>query len=238
MAGDPASPNADGESGPLRLLVDASMDVRHQVSDADAVLLTHAHVGHLPGLLQFGREVADADSLPVYCTEGLADLIRGNAPFSLLCDRGTIDLRVVADGDVLPVGGADEAVTKRRVRVRQVPHRDELDTGTLAVSVEGDRTLRYVPDVDAWTADLVSWVGDADVALVDGTFWSDDELPRQADVPHPRVRESIRRLPGDGSVRFTHLNHTNPVLDADSAERAAVEDAGFGVTHRGRTFEW
>jgi pyrroloquinoline quinone biosynthesis protein B len=237
--------------GAMRILVAATMDVRHQVRDVDAVVLTHAHVGHLPGLLQFGREVADADRLPVYCTAGLARLVRENDPFALLCEHDCIDLRVVEDGDTIPVGrrrdprtgdaGAGNAATGGDdadvLRVRRVAHRDELGTGTLAVSVVGDRTLSYVPDVDAWSPNLVSWVADADAALVDGTFWSDDELPRQAEVPHPRIEASLDRLPGDDSVWFTHLNHTNPVLDPESEERATVERAGFGVAVRGQTFD-
>lgn len=226
-----AAAGAPAATGPSRVLIDASMDVRHQVDAVDAVVLTHAHVGHLPGLLQFGREVADADSLPVYCTAGLAALIRENAPFSLLVDHGNIDLRTVDDGDRIPLAG------DARIRVQRVPHRDELGTGTLGLSVEGGRVLRYLPDVDGWTDELVEWVGDADVAVVDGTFWSDDELGRQAEVPHPRIRESIEQLPGDGSVWFTHLNHTNPVLDSGSAERRTVEAAGFGVVERGQTFD-
>jgi hypothetical protein len=30
-------------------------------------------------------------------------------------------------------------------------------------------------------------------------------------------------------VRFVHLNHTNPALDADSPARRAIEHAGFRV---------
>ena len=231
VEGDPGSADETGEEH-SRVLVDATPDVRHQVADVDAVVLTHAHAGHLPGLLQFGREAADADSLPVYCTADLARVVRENAPFSLLCDRGNVDLRTVDDGDAVPLAGDGE------LGVRRVPHRDELGTGTLAVSAAGaHRTLRYIPDLDGWTDELVDRVDAADVALVDGTFWSDAELDRRAEVPHPRIEESIRRLASDGSVRFVHLNHTNPVLDPESDERRAVENAGFGVAERGDAFD-
>ena len=73
---------ADPRSG-KRWLFDASPDLREQVERArphpaarrevgerpalfDGVFLTHAHVGHYAGLMQFGREVFGAHDLPVW----------------------------------------------------------------------------------------------------------------------------------------------------------------------------
>ena len=38
-------------------------------------------------------------------------------------------------------------------------------------------------------------------------------------------------------VRFTHLNHTNPVLDPDSSEASAVRNAGCFVAIEGERFD-
>lgn len=211
------------DTGERRVLVDATPDIRHQVEQVDAVVLTHAHYGHLPGLLAFGRECVDADALPVYCTAELAGLLRENEPFARLVAAENVDLRPF-DGPVTLDGLSVQPV--------RVPHRDELGTGTRAFRIEGERRLFYAPDLDRWTESTVGEVQQADTALVDGTFFSDDELPRQAAVPHPRIEASLTRLPA-GDVRFLHCNHTNPVLDADSPQRAAVEDAGFAVAERG-----
>ena len=52
-------------------------------------------------------------------------------------------------------------------------------------------------------------------------------------VPHPFVEESVRALAGArGEVRFTHLNHTNALLDPDPASRPALPP-GFAVARDG-----
>jgi pyrroloquinoline quinone biosynthesis protein B len=98
-----------------------------------------------------------------------------------------------------------------------VPHRDEY-ADTVGYFVYGPRrTLLYLPDIDRWEIDLPALLARCDLALLDGTFYRRGELPRQPDVPHPPMEETLDLLaPEDAAkVRFIHLNHTNPVLDPD-----------------------
>ena len=83
-----------------------------------------------------------------------------------------------------------------------------------------------------------------DVALLDGTFYSRDEMPGRdvVSIGHPLIEESIRRFGegnGDGGTRiyFTHLNHSNPALDPDGIEAARIRAAGFGIVREGDEFE-
>jgi pyrroloquinoline quinone biosynthesis protein B len=90
-------------------------------------------------------------------------------------------------------------------------------------------------------------VAGADAVLFDGTFWRDDELialglgrARAQDMAHVPVGGeggSIARLAagklGDARRVFTHINNTNPVLRADSPERAEVERAGWEIAFDG-----
>jgi pyrroloquinoline quinone biosynthesis protein B len=86
----------------------------------------------------------------------------------------------------------------------------------------------------------------ADAVLVDGTFWSDDEMIRLG-VGRHRARE-IGHLPQsgpDGMIEWlaklpartrrvlVHINNTNPILAEDSAERAALARAGIEVGEDG-----
>lgn len=216
-----------------RYLFDATPDVRFQIPDVpDGVFLTHAHLGHLPGILYFGRESADADELPVYATTGLGDVIRDNDPLSSLVSDRHVELRSVADGSAVHL----ESTSVTPIRV---DHRESLPTGTLAYRIDGpDRSLLYMSDIDTLTPRAESLVRDVDVALVDGTFWDRTEIDRIEDVPHPTVRSSMSALAdADTEVRFTHLNHTNPLCDPGSDAREELESAGFRVAERGDTLE-
>ena len=85
----------------------------------------------------------------------------------------------------------------------------------------------------------------ADVVFFDGTFWAEDELPRlglgtahardMAHVPIGGPEGSLARLTAARTARrvFTHMNNTNPVLRADTPERAAVERAGWEIAYDG-----
>jgi pyrroloquinoline quinone biosynthesis protein B len=81
--------------------------------------------------------------------------------------------------------------------------------------------------------------------FVDGTFWSEEELPglgvpmgparSMAHLPISGDEGSLRRL---ASLRvphrfYTHVNNTNPILDAQSAEHASLRRAGWQVASDG-----
>jgi pyrroloquinoline quinone biosynthesis protein B len=199
----------------------------------DGVLLTHAHMGHYLGLAFFGYEALHARALPVWATPRMADYLRRNGPWSQLVELGNIDLRSVATG-------SDVRLTERlRVTVMPVPHRDEL-SDTVGFLVQGPtRTLLYVPDTDRWDAwdpPLLERLEGVDVALLDGTFYSADELPGRSveQIGHPLVRTTMdllqeRVAAGTLEVYFTHLNHSNPALDPDGPEAEEVRRRGFHV---------
>ena len=70
-----------------------------------------------------------------------------------------------------------------------------------------------------------------DVALLDATFFSHDELPGRdlSEIPHPLVTDTAERLAGvDCDVWLIHLNHTNPLL-APGPERDWLAARGISV---------
>jgi len=85
----------------------------------------------------------------------------------------------------------------------------------------------------------------ADVSLIDGTFWSDDELKNTGRTE--KTAREIGHLPLSGAdgllAQFPrnatgrkiliHINNTNPILDEDSPEHRAVLDAGFEIAYDG-----
>jgi pyrroloquinoline quinone biosynthesis protein B len=114
-------------------------------------------------------------------------------------------------------------------------------------------SLLFLPDHDDWAgtlgavgaADLRQWFESlqADIILLDGTFWSLDELQHrdQMEVPHPPVRETVEllgpRQKGDPELFFVHLNHTNPLLIETSAEVGEVRLQGWDIAHEGQRWD-
>lgn len=89
----------------------------------------------------------------------------------------------------------------------------------------------------------------ADLLLVDGTFWSDDEpfafdASRNAramgHVPISGPEGSLEALAATraGQRVYTHVNNTNPVLDEHSLARKHAVDAGFVIAEDGMRFSF
>jgi pyrroloquinoline quinone biosynthesis protein B len=84
---------------------------------------------------------------------------------------------------------------------------------------------------------IESVIAQVDVAYLDGTFFSADELPGRSmsEIPHPLIVESMARfavLPERerGKIRFLHLNQSNPAL------RDSRLVKGFAVAVEGERF--
>jgi len=236
-------------SGQL-LLVEATPRVEEQVAllhrlagvegrarqPVDAVLLTHAHIGHYLGLAHFGREVASTSEVRTYCSPRMAAFLSEHGPWKqLLALRQLSLLPQAARAPFSPI----PSVT---VTAIPVPHRDEF-SDTMAFVIRGpSRAALFVPDIDAWErapALLQELLDGVDVAYVDGTFFDGRELPERslAEIPHPLMTDTMRRLEDrarakPGSVRFLHCNHTNPVLHEAALVRS-IEDRGFAVAQQG-----
>lgn len=206
----------------------------------DGLLLTHAHMGHLVGLAYLGTEAAAVRGLPVYLPAGLAARLQEAVPWSALVSEGRLKLHPLRHGDTLRLS---DAVT---VDVLEVPHRREWSE-TLAFVVSGPRRrVLFLPDIDdweSWSVSLPDLLQQVDVAWLDATFYADGELERDmSSIPHPRVVDTMRllsSLPASvrARVRFSHLNHTNPLLDRNSPASAAVREAGFQIAWEGEVVE-
>ena len=204
----------------------------------DAILLTHAHIGHYTGLMHLGREVMGEQGLPVWVKPRMAAFLSSNGPWEQLVALGNIALQPLPDVDV--------ALGRLRVRAFAVPHRDEYSETVGFVLTGVNTKALYLPDIDKWDrwdVRIEELLATVDVAYIDGTFFADGELPGRsmAEIPHPFVSETMARLgplPASerAKVRFIHLNHTNPLLDPNSAATRAVRDAGFGVAIEGEVW--
>jgi pyrroloquinoline quinone biosynthesis protein B len=201
-------------------LIDATPDFVSQVDSLtggrlpDAIFLTHAHIGHYTGLMFLGRESVDAKQVPVWGTDRMVSFLTNNGPWSLLVSRQNIDLHPIQQGQRMALGDG------LSITAYPVPHRDEF-TDTVGYLIEGPhKKVLYIPDIDQWdkwSRDVRHMVDGVDLAFLDGTFASADELPGRpmADIPHPLIPVTRELLRGTKArVWFIHLNHSNKEIDA------------------------
>lgn len=199
----------------------------------DGIFITHAHIGHYTGLMQLGREAMGSKDVFVYAMPRLDSFLQSNGPWSQLVSLQNIRLhRLNADSTV-------QLNTSFKVTPVKVPHRDEYSE-TVGFVIESDKKkILFIPDIDKWEKwerDIVTEIGKVDIALLDGTFYKNGELPGRdmSEVPHPFVEESMQKFSSLTSVEkskvvFIHFNHTNPLLKKQSTEKEKVKRDGFGI---------
>lgn len=236
-----------------RWLLDAGPDLPQQVQMADeaaprpdapgrpplfdGIILTHAHMGHILGLLHLGRESYGAQSQRVICTGSVARFLREEAPWSLLVDAKHISIQELEPDTPFPLNQT------LSLEFLSVPHRGEF-TDTVGIRITSDRGgVLYLPDIDKWSRwdrSLAKELERVSLAFLDGTFFGPDELPGRSmeSVPHPFAVETIRQLEGldpqtRAKARLIHLNHTNPLHDPRSMARRQLAGAGIGLAIQG-----
>tara|TARA_B100001564_G_scaffold356337_1_gene370297 strand:+ start:599 stop:1453 length:855 start_codon:yes stop_codon:yes gene_type:complete len=208
------------------------------------IWLTHGHIGHIDGIGLFGKEVMNLKNVRLHASELMIKLIENTPKWN----------KLIEDKILIPIQfNSNESIQiseNLKITPIQVPHRDEL-TDTHAFVINGpEKSLLYLPDHDTWEEtlnmvqqdSLIEWFDflGIEIVLMDGTFWSKNELSRQDDVPHPPVVESLERL---GNVKgkelevfFIHFNHTNPLLIPKSNEIKKLLDSGCKIPIEGQQF--
>jgi pyrroloquinoline quinone biosynthesis protein B len=218
-----------------------------------AIILVDGQVDHTTGLYMLRESVRP---WPIWCTDSTyADLTEGNPVFGVLgyfcgVDRRRIEL----DG----AGFTVDAVPGVRWRALPVaskpapysPNRDSPIAGdNLALVIEDEnsgRTAVYAPGLSGIDDRVWRAMQSAACVLVDGTFWTDDEMirlgisaKRARDIGHlPQsgsggMLEWLDRLPSATRKILIHINNTNPILNEASAESAELARRGVEVAWDG-----
>lgn len=197
------------------------------------IFLTHAHIGHYTGLMFLGKEAMGAHDVPVYVMPRMKQFLETNGPWSQLIAQHNIELQPMLNGEpvALPSGIEVTPIT--------VPHRDEFSE-TVGYKIKGpNKSALFIPDIDKWQKwdrDIVGEIEKVDYAFLDGTFFSGEEIGHRdiSQIPHPFITESMQLFEGldemeRNKIIFIHFNHTNPVLNLESAEARAVLNKGFHI---------
>ncbi|HWA13406.1 MAG TPA: pyrroloquinoline quinone biosynthesis protein PqqB [Burkholderiales bacterium] len=217
-----------------------------------AVVLMDAQIDHTTGLLM----LREGRPLEIYCTDmAREDLTTGNPLFNILGHYCGVNWHPVptSSGSSFGVVGAEglsfTAVPLKSKAPPYSPHRDNPHEGdNIGMRITDTRTGRklfYAPGLGEIEPHLKPYLEEADAVLVDGTFWTDDEMIRLG-ISKKRARD-IGHLPqsGEGGMIevlgplkarrkvLIHINNTNPILDEDSPQRAQLAAAGIEVAHDG-----
>ena len=204
----------------------------------NGIFITHAHIGHYTGLMQLGREALGSKEVPVYVLEKMSKFLETNGPWSQLVSLNNISIKkIIADESL--------ALTSTiQVSAFTVPHRDEFsETAGFRINTSSKKYL-FIPDIDKWekwNKKIVTEVERADIALLDATFYSADELPHRdiSEIPHPLVQETMKLFERASALKskihFIHFNHTNPLLRT-TEEKKDLEQAGFKIVIMGSVY--
>lgn len=110
-------------------------------------------------------------------------------------------------------------------------------------------TLTYAPGLAAIDETMQHRLNASDCILIDGTFWTNDELPALGVGSRSARQMGHLPLSGEGGsleelARLTtprkilvHINNTNPILIPNSSERQAVGSQGVEIGWDGLMFE-
>jgi pyrroloquinoline quinone biosynthesis protein B len=249
------------------VLVNASPDISAQIQATPAlqpnralrdtalaaIILVDGQVDHTTGLYMLREAIRP---WPIWCTDSTyADLTRGNPILGVLAhycgvDRRRIDLK--ADGfsiDAVP-GVRWQALPVASKPAPYSPNREspiEGDNLALIITDEASgRSALYAPGLAAIDERVWRAMQSAACVLVDGTFWTDDEMVRVGvSLKHAReighlpqsgsggMLEYLDRLPASTRKILIHINNTNPILDEGSAEFAELGRRGVEVARDG-----
>jgi pyrroloquinoline quinone biosynthesis protein B len=251
--------SADGERW---LLLNCSPDIAVQIerfaplqprglrgTPIDGVLLTDANVDHLGGLAVLRQ--SGAHRFLVRSSEVVRAIAAKQPAFAPFARPPHRWLDVPLGGSCSAIDADDLAGTRLTVRAIPVPGmtpgydgRRSLRGAVVAYEIAEagqDARLLFAP-VFAQIDDLLrAAIDGAQIAFLDGTFYTDDELVSQRllekhaeSLGHMPVSVTLGQLQGTRSrIIFTHINNSNPMLEPSSREFERISEAGAELAFDG-----
>ena len=218
-----------------------------------AIVLIDGQIDHTTGLYML-REHRQPHE--IWCTPPVQeDLTQGNPLFRLLGHYCGVNWNALPiDETAFEMAGVPglrfRAHGLRSNAPPYSPRRDRPVAGdNVGVTIEDTKTGRriyYAPGLVDVEPHVWAAMQAADVVLVDGTFWTDDEMivlgaskKHGRDMGHlPQsgpggMIEWLGKLPATTRKILIHINNTNPILDEDSPQRRELDAHCIEVAHDG-----
>ena len=207
-----------------------------------AVILMDAQIDHATGLFMLRER---SSRLPLWCTDPVEeDLTQGNPVLRVLSHYcGVERRRINLQGTAFTVDGVHglsfRALPLSSKAAPYSPHRENPvagdNIGMQITDTASGASVFYAPGLGEIKPPVFDAMASANAVMVDGTFWTNDEMPRLGiSKKHAReighlpqsgpggMIEWMAKLPPRTRRLLIHINNTNPILDEDSAERATL----------------
>jgi pyrroloquinoline quinone biosynthesis protein B len=247
------------------LLINTSPDIRAQLeafpaiqpktgirdTGIKAIMLIDSQIDHTTGMLM----LREGQPLDVYCTDMVKqDLTTGFPLFNMLAHYCTVNHHSVpVDGSSFTIPAiADLRFYTQALKSKAPPyspHRHDPhqgdNIGVIIEQISTGKKVFYSPGLGEIEPHVMAAMQTVDCLLVDGTFWTNDEMCTQQ-ISHKKARE-IGHLPQSGPGGMIevlsgvtkarkiliHINNTNPILDDDSEQRKTLDAEGIEVAYDG-----
>jgi len=245
------------------ILLNASPDLREQItSDPDlaptslrgspihSIILTSADTDSVMGLLH----LREFQPLRIFATESVQRILNEENSLFRVLRRSDPPVR----WEKLPLNQPVSINSELCCRAIPLPgYLPDYVSGQLRATVreeeaivalhltQGDKKFSFAPTLPAFNDETKCTVAESSLAMLDGTFWTDDELIRVRGSGKTATEIGHIPLSGpDGIIQqmktfqntrriLIHLNNTNPVLDEESAAHRAVVESGWEVSYDG-----
>lgn len=249
-------------------LLNASPDLRQQIlatpelapvagergSPIVGVIVTSADVDAVVGLLH----LREFHPFSVYSTSGVRRILtETNSMFRVLGrSKPPVQWWDIQPGKETPLADSGFVCTAIALDATYPDYVEESLRVTLSRSEAviglriacGKKAMFFAPGLPGDTRTWKAQAATSDLALLDGTFWSDDELvairgggKTAREMGHPPLSgsdgllEQMRRETRPRKVAI-HINNTNPILNENSPEYREMRDAGWEVARDGMEF--
>ncbi len=248
-------------------LINASPDLRQQIEQMRSqqcfgaehlrslpfagIILTDAEIDHTTGLILL-RE--SAQPLKIYSPVSVKQALTTGYPLlATLQNYCGVEWSALELGSSIAIA-ADLSIeafalsTKPPKYMAQAGSDQVWGVGLTIRDRSTGRSLTYAPGLAAIDQAISDRLAASDWILIDGTFWTNEELPtlgigqrsalQMGHLPLSGPAGSLAHLaqltkPGKTLV---HINNTNPILLPNRLERQQVEDQGFQIGFDGLMF--
>ena len=248
------------------ILFNASPDIRAQIESfpplqparkirdtgITSIVITDGQIDHTTGLLILREHDKPWD---IYCTkEVYEDMTTGFPIFNILEHfRGINWHEVQTDQSSYTIPKADNliftAVPLKSEAPPYSPHRHNTvpgdNVGYKIEDTETGKNLFYAPGLGVIEDHVYEYLKNADVVLIDGTVWTNDEMSRAgvnnklaSEMGHldqsskGGIIDTLTSLEKPRKI-LIHINNTNPILREDSPERQVLNSHGIEVSYDG-----